>query len=151
MVAVSLKNTTDISHISDDVFEEVLKEKIPSLPPKKPVTIENRFTDLKDSFMGKILFNAVLSVAYKQKKQAEKLPDGLEKDNRLKGALFLKRVLESNSLSSMSMSAGKSFPYNFALGFAAMANGKIIQGIKYFVNKIEAPKLHKETEIHIEK
>ena len=142
---------TDISNISDDVFEEILKEKIPSLPPKNPITIESRFTDLQDSFMGKIMFNAVLSVAYKQRRQAEKLPEGLEKDNRLKGALFLKRVLESNSLSSMSMSAGKSFPYNFALGFAAMANGKIIQGIKYFVNKIEAPKLPKETEKHNER
>ena len=38
------------------------------------------------------------------------MPDGPEKENARKGALFLKRILESNSLRSMSMSAGQSMP-----------------------------------------
>ncbi|MDD4544121.1 MAG: glycoside hydrolase family 3 C-terminal domain-containing protein, partial [Clostridia bacterium] len=136
----------DIADISDDIFEEVLKDKIPLLQPRRPFTIESRFSDLSDSLTGKMLFKSVMSVANKQRRQAEKLPEGLEKDNRIKGALFLSRILESNSLRSMSMSASKSFPYNFALGFMEMANGHIIKGIKHFLTKIEAPELPKERE-----
>ena len=134
----------DIAGISDDVFEKVLRYRIQPLPPRKPITLENPFSDLKESFMGRIFFNAVMSVANKQKKEAEKLPEGNEKDNKLKGAYFLHKVLVSNSLRSMSMSAGKSFPYNFALGFMEMSNGHIIKGIKHFVTKIQAPELPKE-------
>ena len=136
----------DIADISDNIFEEVLKDKIPLLQPRRPFTIESRFSDLSDSLTGKMLFKSVMSVANKQRRQAEKLPEGLEKDNRIKGALFLSRILESNSLRSMSMSASKSFPYNFALGFMEMANGHIIKGIKHFLTKIEAPELPKERE-----
>lgn len=34
--------------------------KIPALPQSYPLTLESRFTDLQQSFMGRILFNAVL-------------------------------------------------------------------------------------------
>lgn len=141
---VVLAYEKDIAGISDDVFEKVLGYKIQPIPPRKPITLESPFSYLKESFMGRIFFNAVMSVANKQKKEAEKLPEGNEKDNKLKGAYFLHKVLVSNSLRSMSMSAGKSFPYNFALGFMEMSNGHIIKGIKHFVTKIQAPELPKE-------
>ena len=117
---------------------------VPPLPAKYPITTESRFSDLQQTFMGRILFNAVLSVAHKQMKQAEKMPDGPEKENTRKGALFLKRILESNSLRSMSMSAGKSFPWNFAEGFVNLANGRLIKGAKAFLSPIKTPKLPKE-------
>ena len=71
-------------------------------------------------------------------------PDGPEKDNTRKGALFLKRILESNSPRSMSMSAGKSFPWHFAEGFVNLANGHLIKGAKAFLSPIKVPKLPKE-------
>ena len=117
---------------------------VPAEPPRFPVTLESRFTDLKQSFMGRILFSAVLSVAAKQEKEARKLPDGPEKDNKRKGALFLRRVLESNSPRSMSMCAGGSFPYNFAQGFVELTNGHLIRGAKCFMQKTAVPKLPKE-------
>ena len=94
--------------------------------------------------MGRILFNAVLSVADKQAKEAERMPDGPEKDNKRKGAQFLRRILESNSLRSMSMTAGKSMPYNFAQGFVELTNGHLIRGARCFMKKINVPKLPKE-------
>ena len=94
--------------------------------------------------MGRILFNAVLSVATKQAKEAEKLPDGPEKENKRKGAMFMKRILESNSPRSMSMCAGKSFPYNFAQGFMELTNGHLLKGARCFMKKIDVPKLPKE-------
>ena len=113
-------------------------------PPHFPVTLESRFTDLQQTFWGRILYNAVLSVATKQEKEAERMPDGAEKDNKRKGALFLKRILESNSLRSMSMTAGDSLPYNFAQGFMELTNGHLFRGIRCFIKKIDVPKLPKE-------
>ena len=117
--------------------------KIPALPPKKPITLESRFTDLRETFMGRILYNAVLSVAKKDMKKALKLPEGAERDNKIKGAMFLKRILESNSIITMSMSAGKSCPYHFAKGFVDLANGRIIKGIKDFCSSVKTAELPK--------
>ena len=129
--------------ISDEAFEKTSGRKIPALPPIKPITFESRFTDLKATFMGKILYNAVLSVAKKDMKKAKKLPEGAERDNKIKGAMFLKRILESNSIITMSMSAGKSCPYHFAKGFVDMANGRIIKGIKDFCSPVKTAALPK--------
>ena len=129
--------------ISDEAFEKMSGLKIPALPPVKPITLESRFTDLQKTFMGKILFNAVLSVAKKDMKKAKKLPEGAERDNKIKGAMFLKRILESNSIITMSMSAGKSCPYHFAKGFVDLANGRIIKGIKDFCSPVKTAALPK--------
>ena len=127
----------DGNHYSDEL-------KIQPETPRYPVTLESRFTDLRQTFMGRILFGAVLSVARKQEKEAEKMPDGPEKDNKRKGAEFLRKILESNSPRSMSMTAGSSFPYNFAQGFVELTNGHLIRGAKCFIKKIDVPKLPKE-------
>ena len=117
---------------------------VPPEPARYPVTLESRFSDLQQTWMGRILYRAVLSMAEKQRRQAQKLPDGPEKDNALKAALFLKRILESNSLRSMSMCAGGSMPYNFAQGFAELTNGHLIRGAGCFLKPIRVPKLPKE-------
>lgn len=132
--------------ISDLIFEQMSGLKVPALPPKKPIGLESRFTDMQLTFMGRILYKAVLSVANKQMKKAKKMPEGAEKNNMIKGAFFLKRILGSNSIISMSMCAGKGFPYNFAQGFVNLANGHLIKGIKCFCTKIEVPKLPKDKE-----
>lgn len=117
---------------------------IPEEPKRYPVTLESRFTDLQQTFLGRILYKAVLSVAAKQAKEAEKLPDGPEKENKRKGAQFLKRILESNSPRSMAMSAGKSMPYNFAQGFVELTNGHLFKGARCFLKKIKVPALPKD-------
>ena len=131
--------------LTDALFEKMSGKHIPPLPPRKPITLESRFSNLeKAGFMGKILHSAVLSVATKQMKEAKKLPESKERDNKIKGAFFLRRILESNSLISMSMSAGKTMPYNFACGFMELANGHLLKGIKCFCTTIKVPKLPKE-------
>ncbi|MGM9644737.1 MAG: glycoside hydrolase family 3 C-terminal domain-containing protein [Eubacteriales bacterium] len=133
--------------VTDGVFEDMSGLKIPEIPPKKPIRLESRFSDMKSaSLMGKILYNAVLSVAKKDMRAARKLPEGAERDNKIKGALFLQRILESNSITTMSMSGGKGFPYNFAQGFVNFANGHLMKGIKCFCTKINVPALPKNKE-----
>lgn len=143
----AIYSATDLDKITDSVFEQMSGLKIPAIPPKKPIRLESRFTDMQSSsLMGKILYNAVLGVAKKDMKKAKKLPEGTERDNKIKGAIFLKRILESNSIITMSMSAGTSCPYNFAQGFVNMANGHLIKGIKCFCTKIKVPNLPKDKE-----
>ena len=132
--------------VTGALFEQMSGLKIPVIPPKKPVTLESRFSSMRQSFLGKIIYSAVLGVAKKDMKRAQKLPEGAERDNKIKGAIFLKRILESNSLISMSMAAGKQCPYNFAQGFMHFANGKFFKGIKCFCTKIKVPKLPKDKE-----
>ena len=132
--------------VSDEAFEKMSGLKIPALPPVKPITLESRFTDLQKTFMGRILYSAVLSVAKKDMKKAKNLPEGAERDNKIKGAMFLKRILDSNSIITMSMSAGKSCPYHFAKGFVDLANGRIIKGIKDFCSPVKTAALPKNGE-----
>lgn len=134
----------DISAVSNQLYCELFDLKIPTLRSKNRMYIDSRFTDMKRTFLGRILFNTVLSVADKQKKIALKMPPGSERNNRLKGAIFLRRILESNTLISMSMSSGKTFPYNFAQGFMYLANNRIFKGIKAFLTKIKVPALSNE-------
>ena len=113
-------------------------------PPRFPVTLESRFTDLEQTFTGRILYNSVLKVVKKNMKQAEKLPEGPERDNAVKGAFFMKRVMDSNSPRSLTMCAGKRMPYNCAQGFVELTNRHLIKGLRCFIKKIDVPKLPKE-------
>lgn len=140
-------SSAELDKVTDDVFERLLGRPLPVAPPQKPITLESRFTDLRtSSLMGKILYKAVIGIAEHDMKKAKKLPEGTERDNKIKGAMFLKRILDSNSLISMSMSAGQAFPYNFAEGFVQLANGHFFKGVKCFCSKIKVPKLPKNEE-----
>ncbi|MDE7439707.1 MAG: fibronectin type III-like domain-contianing protein, partial [Clostridia bacterium] len=134
----------DMSKVTDEIFAKMSGLTIPKLPPIKPITTESRFTDLKKTALGKVLFAAVLGMASRQMKRAKKLPAGSERENAIKGATFLKRILESGCLRSMSMSAGARMPYNFALGMRDVSNGHILRGVKNFCKKIKLPPLPKD-------
>ena len=86
-------------------------------------------TDLNSTFMGRILFKAVVGVALKDEKKARKMPEGIERDNRIKGAQGIRKMLESSSIMTLSMASSGAFPYNLALGFKEMANGHLFKCI----------------------
>lgn len=136
----------ELAGVTDSLFTQMSGLQIPPLPPKTPIRLESRFSDLQATFMGRILYNAVLGVARKQMKEALRMPPGEKRDNQIKGAQFLERILSSNSLITMSMSAANSFPYSFAEGFAALANGHMLRGARCFLTKIKVPALPKEQE-----
>ncbi len=117
---------------------------VPPLPASYPITMDSRFTDFRQTFLGRIIYGSVLSVANKQIKSANKMPEGPGKENALKGALFLKRIIESNCPRAMSMAMGKKLPWNVAEGFVHLANGHLFKGIKAFLSPVKVPKLPKE-------
>ncbi len=121
---------------------------VPPEPARYPVTLESRFTDFQQSFMGRMLYRFLLSIAGKMERDTRRktrdLPDGPEKDNMQKGAFFLRKVIENNSPRSLSMSAGSKLPYNFAQGFVELTNGHFFRGIACFLKRIKVPKLPKD-------
>ena len=134
----------DMSRVTDSAFEKMSGIKIPELPPKKPITIESRFSDMKETFIGKILYSVIMSVANPDMKRVKKMPEGPERDRVLNGAIFMRRILDSNSLITMSMSSSARLSYNMVVAFAHLANGKIFKGIKCLSKGIKAPPLPRD-------
>lgn len=119
----------DPAHIGNTEFADLLGKPLHDEPPVLPLTMESRFCDFQKTFMGRILYNAVCGVAKKQLKKAKKLPAGPERDNRIKGAIFLQRIFDTNCMRTLSLSAGKSMPWNIAEGFVQLGNGHFFRGI----------------------
>lgn len=117
------------ARIGNTEFAELLGKPLPDEPPVLPLTMESRFCDFQKTFMGRILYNAVCGVAKKQLKKAKNLPAGPERDNRIKGAIFLQRIFDTNCVRTLSLSAGRSMPWNIAEGFVQLGNGHLIRGI----------------------
>ena len=123
------KKMKGAKQIVNTEFADLLGSSLPDEPPVLPLTMETRFCDFQKTFMGRILYNAVCGVAKKQLKKAKNLPAGPERDNRIKGAIFLQRIFDTNCVRTLSLSAGKSMPWNIAEGFVQLGNGHIIRGI----------------------
>ncbi len=134
-----------LEEVTNETFEKMAQVKIPKEPPVTPITLESPLSDMRKTKLGKVLHSAILSVAKNDMRKAKRLPDGIEKDNKIKGALLLERTLNTVSVNNASMTAGKSMPYNVAEGLVYLSNGKILKGIKRCVSKIKAPKLPKNT------
>lgn len=117
------------ARIGNTEFADLLGKPLPDEPPVLPLTMESRFCDFQKTFMGRILYNAVCGVAKRQLKKAKKLPAGPERDNRIKGAIFLQRIFDTNCMRTLSLSAGKSMPWNIAEGFVQLGNGHLIRGV----------------------
>ena len=127
--------------ISDEIFSEMSGLEIKRERVKLPITLESPFVDLNETFFGKMLYSAVMSIPKSKARKIKKMPEGEEKDNAEKSVEFLERIFKSNSLISMSMSSGTMFPYNLAEGFVNIANGKILRGLKNIIKGVKAPML----------
>lgn len=117
---------------------------VPAEPQKFPVTLESRFTDLQQTFFGRRLYNYTMKMPKKMEAEAQRLPEGPEKDNKIKGAQFMRKMLESNSPRTLTMESGQTFPYNYAQAFVELTNGHLFRGIRLFLKKIDVPKLPKD-------
>lgn len=137
----------DLLSVTDALFEEMSGIRIPPLPPKKPITLESRFSDIRGSVSGRFLYYLVMKIPKMQLRKALRMPEGAARDNAVKGATFMKNILETSTLCSMTMAAGKYMPYNFAEAFMHFGNGKFWKGLLCFCKKIKVPKLPKRQKI----
>lgn len=138
-------SSVEFSKVDKIVFEELLGYSIQE-EKSKEFTMETILSDYQKTFFGRMISGAMLSVAEKQKKRASRMPEGVERENTYKGGLFLERILSTNSFRTLSMSAGKTLPYNLAEGLVEIANGHLIKGIRKMMRKITVPPLPSEVE-----
>jgi beta-glucosidase len=129
--------------VSDEVFSHLIGRQLPVPPDKLPITLESRFTNLKLTFFGRILYGIVIWVSDWQYKKAKKLPAGPERDNGIKNAMFMRLIFDSNSLRSLTTSSSGTFPYNVAQGFMYIANRRVFKGIGRMLRGYKVPKLPK--------
>lgn len=136
---------TNVLSLTDEEFFSLVNVSKVELK-LKPITLESRFSDFKETFFGRLIYKSAKIVPSFMKKKASKMKEGKEKDNRMKNACFLDKMIDSISFNCMSMSAGSKFSFNQAEGIILIANGHLFKGLKKMCSKIKAPKLPKENE-----
>ena len=130
--------------VSNEVFEGLIKRKIPEIPKIIPFTTDTRFGDFRKTLSGKLLFKMVTMVSKIQLIKAKMMKDGIKKENSIKGAHFLYKIFETNCIRSLSFSAGDSMPYNLGEFFVNFGNGHYIKAFKKLSKPYIAPKLPKD-------
>lgn len=116
-----------------DAFPLLLGRPLPAEPPVGRLTMETRIGDARKSFIGGVMYRAVVGAVEKPYREALALPDSLERDTRIKNTHFVWRMMPSNTLRSMAMSSGGQFSYDTAEGIALLAAGHPIRAIRSFL------------------
>ncbi|WP_168735978.1 glycoside hydrolase family 3 C-terminal domain-containing protein [Cohnella fermenti] len=118
-----------------DCFPELVGYPIQEQQTKGPLTLESSLLEFRRSWMGRILYAAVMNTVQKDYRKALRMPDSLERDTRLKNSHFVVRLMPSNSIRSMCMSSSGKFTYRTALGLVELANGRMLKGLKILLSK----------------
>jgi beta-glucosidase len=116
-------------------FPELLGRPVPVPARSRRLTMETRLTDARRSVMGAVMLRAVTGRVQKDYAAALAMPDGSERDARVKNAHFLLRMMPFQSLRSMSMSSAGALPLRVAEGIADIAAWHPIRGIRRMLGK----------------
>ncbi len=116
--------------ITTEIFESSIGRKLPDEPAKYPFTIESPLMDFEQKFMGKIILKTILKVINSGLKDIMRLPDGKEKEERLKNHMFMLRFIHMNCPRSLAQSGGGMIQMNLAYALTYIANGKLGKALK---------------------
>ncbi len=116
-------------------FPALLGYPPPAEPPRMPVTLSSPLRDLKGSFLGRILYAAVLGTVERDYRRARRMPPSLERDAALKNSFFTVRLMPSLSIRAMAMSSDGKLSYSQARGFVQLANGHLFRGIRFMLRR----------------
>jgi beta-glucosidase len=111
-------------------FAALLGRELPSRPRHRRLTMETRLVDARGSLIGAIMYRAVLSRVEKDYRAALRMPDGPERDARVKNTHFLVRMMPFQSLRSMTMSSSGALPGHVAVGIAELAARRPFRGLR---------------------
>jgi len=130
--------------IDNEVFESLIGYKILPLPSRFHLTLNSRLSHFRKRLFGRLAYNMIIKLGKNSLKAAKELPDGPEKDTKIKNALFLIKILNSNSARCLSASSSGQFSYTMSVGFVTFANGRIFKGLKLIKTKEEVLPLPKD-------
>jgi beta-glucosidase len=81
------------------------------------------------------MLRAASSRVRKDYRDALAMPDGTERDARVKNAHFVLRMMPFQSLRSMAMASGGALPLPIAEGISHLAQGHPIRGIRRMLER----------------
>ena len=115
----------EVPFVTDERFEAMSGLTIPKEPGATPFTFLTRFIDMQVTPSGKAIYDQMQTPSTQLLAAAKQMPEGEEKLSKLKGAVFLKRIIDTSSLLSLVMNSGGAFPYEAAQYMLGVANGEI--------------------------
>lgn len=139
--ACELYSPENMPRITDAQFARACRVTIPDAADTLPLTVDSRFDCYQRTRCGRFLYRSVMAVLNIMMRRAARLPSGQERDNKMKEVLFTKKIIAFNTISGMTMNAGKRLPYNMALATVALANGQIGRMFFHLFHPIKVPPL----------
>ena len=104
-----------------DEFPALLGREAAGQEENGRLELESRLGDASRSPLGALFLAAVTAAVRRDLRKAERLPDSLERDARVKNTHFLVRMMPNMSLRSMVMASSGAFPYRVAAGLVDLA------------------------------
>ena len=127
--------------IDDTAFAALLGEALPEEPKDKPITMDTRLDRYQKTYLGRRILKALIAPAARMRKEAQALPDGVEKEQLLKGAMFCERLMMTHSARSLTMSSCGTISYERARGYVELANGNLFEGVELLSHTVKPSKL----------
>lgn len=115
----------EVPSVTDERFEAMSGLTIPAEPKSTPFAFLTRFIDMQVTPAGKAIYDQMQMPSTQLLSDAQQLREGEEKFSKVKGAVFLKRIIDTSSLLSLVMNSGGAFPYEAAQYMLGVANGEI--------------------------
>jgi len=116
-------------------FPALLGRDLPPMTSSRRLGMETRLAESRQTLLGAVMLRAVSSRVRKDYEQALALPDGTERDARVKNAHFVLRMMPFQSLRSLAMSSGGAMPLHVAQGIAELAQGHPVRAIRRLSGK----------------
>jgi beta-glucosidase len=114
-------------------FEGLLGYEIPE--EEGQVSIDSSLNEIRDRFLGGIVYKAMAAYMGRDCKKALKMPDSPERDAMLKNAYFLKKVIPTNTFRSMAMASGGLLSYKMAKALAMFSGGRLFKAVGVLFTK----------------
>lgn len=119
-------------------FHALLERPVNERSRSHRLTMETRLIDARRSVMGAIMLRVVSARVRGDYRKALAMPDGHERDARVKNAHFVLRMMPFQSLRSMAMSSSGALPAHVAEGIADIAAWHPIRGVRKITRKAHA-------------
>jgi len=118
-----------------DAFAALLGRAVPPARRSHRLELEARLADSRGSFLGGIMYRAVVGRVQRDFDAALALPASPERDAKVKSAHFVLRMMPSMSLRAMAMSSAGELPYHVAAGLADLGTGHPLRGIRRLLSR----------------
>lgn len=121
--------------VLDDVFVQTIGRPVPKEPEVYPFTLESPLRDYQMVATGRWAYNLVVHFMEKGSSKVDQLPDGPEKEARLRSQRFTMALIPSNCPRSLIQSSGGMVQMNLAHALNYLANGQFFRAIAALVRR----------------